>query len=338
MTNAPSKLLSASAIVALFAGFCGGPVFADAESPDSPAFQVLTKGMPRELKERYRTAIAQDPEMRAFIFEAGMSKSGGKPVPAPAAALVKNNAEGVVQRSDGSGVRIPAGAIEQDLQVSVSAPAVVDEPQRSRKAEENHLSPAAPAVEFGPSGTRFKTPVSISLAYDPADLAAHGAAEDALKVYYWNAVDGAWEAMPSTVDKIAHAVTALTNHFSSYQVMIPVAGTGVAAADSGLGVKAAYVFPNPIRGAGTATIRVQPGLADSIEVRIYDVSGRKIHSASDFRSLGAFDDGNGLGPQFTYDLVWDVSGIDSGVYAYVITAKKAGQKDVTKTGRVGVIK
>ena len=67
------------------------------------------------------------------------------------------------------------------------------------------------------------------------------------------------------------------------------------------------------------------------------MAGRKVHSSSDFR-FSVLDDGNGRGNQNTYDHVWDVSGIGSGVYTFVITAKKAGQKDIRKTGRVGVIK
>ena len=99
-----------------------------------------------------------------------------------------------------------------------------------------------------------------------------------------------------------------------------------------------YSFPNPVRGQNTVTLRVQPGLADSVEVRVYDLSGRRVYASSSFNNRGAFDDGNGLGPQFTYDHVWDVSGIGSGVYRYVVTAKKAGQTDIAKSGKVAVVK
>jgi hypothetical protein len=50
------------------------------------------------------------------------------------------------------------------------------------------------------------------------------------------------------------------------------------------------------------------------------------------------DDGNGLGAQDTYDHVWDVSGVGSGVYTYVLTAKKSGQTDIHKSGKIGVVK
>ncbi|MEK7382001.1 MAG: hypothetical protein AAB262_01795, partial [Elusimicrobiota bacterium] len=136
-------------------------------------------------------------------------------------------------------------------------------------------------------------------------------------------------------------IKAKTPHFSLYQVLGstgPATAAVPLSADASFGFKDMYAFPNPVRGQGPVTIRVQPGLADSITVRVYDVSGRKVHESSNFSDRGPFDDGNGKGPQYTYDHAWDVSGVGSGVYTYIVVAKKAGQADIRKTGRVGVIK
>ncbi|MCR4295668.1 MAG: hypothetical protein NUW21_09055 [Elusimicrobia bacterium] len=86
------------------------------------------------------------------------------------------------------------------------------------------------------------------------------------------------------------------------------------------------------------TFRIQPGLAETIELRVYDLSGRRIHSSSDFTFRGAIDDGNGKGAQNTYDHAWSVSGVGSGVYNYVIKASQRGHKPITKNGKVGVIR
>ncbi len=134
---------------------------------------------------------------------------------------------------------------------------------------------------------------------------------------------------------------AKTTHFSLYQVFTGTAtpaATLPLAADASFGLKAAYAFPNPARGAGAVTIRIQPGLADSVQVNVYDVSGRKVHSSSNFRDLGAFNDGNGLGAQFTYEHVWDLSGVGSGVYTFVVTATKGGERDIHRSGKIGVVK
>lgn len=91
--------------------------------------------------------------------------------------------------------------------------------------------------------------------------------------------------------------------------------------------KQLYAFPNPVH-RGAVTFRAQPGAADGLEIRVYDASGRRVHSSSDFRDRGAL----------TYEHVWDVSGVASGVYAYVVTARKAGRSEIRKSGKVGIVK
>ncbi|MEK7234497.1 MAG: hypothetical protein AAB268_11820 [Elusimicrobiota bacterium] len=245
---------------------------------------------------------------------------------------------GQVKRFDRMSVNIPAGALAQALDITVSTPTNnSDTAQRKDKRTDRSLSAASDEVEYGPEGTRFDKPVTLTLAYDPILIAARGMDEDNIKVHYWNALAGDWEALASTVDKQAKTVSAETTHFSIYQAMGAAGGIGVAAIDD-IGLRDGYAFPNPSQSGSAVTFRMQPGSVDSIEVRVYDVSGRKIHSSSAFRFLGAIDDGNGKGVQNTYDHTWDVSGVGSGVYTFVMTAKKAGQKDVRKTGKVGVIK
>ncbi|MEK7382973.1 MAG: hypothetical protein AAB262_06770, partial [Elusimicrobiota bacterium] len=184
------------------------------------------------------------------------------------------------------------------------------------------------------------------LPYDASLARAQGVRESDLKIHYWNPTLQAWEALPSRVDAVEHLVSAEVRHFSVYQVLgsggsgigVEGGGIGVAAAETALGFKALYAFPNPVRNVPTVTLRVQPGQADSVAVRVYDLSGRRVHTSSSFNNLGAFNDGNGLGPQFTYDHVWDVSGVGSGIYRYVVTAKKSGQADIVKSGKVAVVK
>lgn len=247
---------------------------------------------------------------------------------------------GKLTRPDRVTVDIPAGALAQELEISIEPEKAADpeEEQRKKRAkEQKSLAAVSEGVEYGPEGTVFNAPVTITLVYDPKALPP-GAREDDLKVHYWNPVKSEWEEYPSTVDKELRTVSAKTMHFSLYQVMGSGTGSIAPLADPSFGVKAAYVFPNPVRGQRTVTFRMQPGIADSVEVRVYDVTGRKVHESSAFTDRGAFDDGNGLGAQFTYDHVWDVSGVGSGVYTYVLVARRAGQSDVRKTGKVALIK
>jgi hypothetical protein len=260
------------------------------------------------------------------------------PVPPAAKKALTKEGGGLVKRLDRAAVLIPPAAPPRDLEITVAQPASLDEGTRQSKQAEARLSPASLPVAFGPEGTVFNAAVTITLPYDAGVVRAQALRESALKVHYWNPRLGLWEDLPSIVDTAARTVSAQVLHFSVYQVLGAGGGIGVAAADTAFGFKAAYAFPNPARGQSTVAIRVQPGPADSVEVRVYDLSGRKVHSSSDFRSLGAFDDGNGLGAQFTYEHVWDVSGIGSGVYTYAVVARKAGEADIRKTGKVGIVK
>ena len=248
---------------------------------------------------------------------------------------------GRVERKDRAAVSIPPDALPEDLRISVTTPTAAVAAESRRGADDKNMKVASPPVEYQPHGTQFEKPVTLTIPYNPELLAAQNAGDAGLKVHYWNPKKKTWEELDSTVDKQSRVVRAKTTHFSLYQVFT---GTAAAAefsplaADASFGLKAAYAFPNPARGVGSATIRVQPGRADSLQVNVYDVAGRKVHSSSNFRNLGAFDDGNGLGAQFTYEHIWDLSGVGSGVYAYIITAYKAGERDIHRSGKLGVIK
>lgn len=108
-------------------------------------------------------------------------------------------------------------------------------------------------------------------------------------------------------------------------------------ADSTFMFHDAYAFPSPSRRGQPITIRLQTGVADSVAVSIFDLSGSRVNGGSP-ATAQIVDDGNGKGPQYTYDSTWAVSGAGSGVYTYTITAKKAGQPDIFKMGAVGVLK
>jgi len=232
-------------------------------------------------------------------------------------------------------VSVPAGALAQDTEVTLAQAANLFPSDRAATLAVGKLASAGEPVDFGPEGTQFSAPVTISLPYDPDLVPASALA--ALAVQYYDPVAKSWTALISQVDPVNHVVSALTNHFSLYQPLIPAIDVASTALDV-FGLRAYYVFPNPVRGTRQATFRLQPGLADSVEVHVYDLTGRRVLSSSDFQFTSTFDDLNGLGPQDNYDHVWDISGVGSGVYTFVMTAKKAGQADIHVSGKIGVVK
>lgn len=242
---------------------------------------------------------------------------------------------GSIRLTDGTGVTFPNNSMSKDVLAMVALSPDIPESTIARKRVEQKLVSISDPVEFGPSGTVFLRPVDIALAYDPAMLQIRGLKPKDLKAYHWNEARNAWEALASTVDEAARLVRAQTTHFSIFQVM-GSGGIGVQATGA-YGFVDAYAFPNPARGVRFVTIRTQVGNADEVAVRIYDISGRRVHSAQAGAAV-TLNDGNGRGPQPTYDIVWDISGIGSGVYTYAITAKRAGEADVHKTGKIGLVK
>jgi hypothetical protein len=186
--------------------------------------------------------------------------------------------------------------------------------------------------------------VTLTLPYDKALASALRLGDKDLKGYYFDPKKGTWEPLESEVDAQGAVVKAKTRHFSVYQALgQPGSGTGPAAAEAAQGpspdfvLRDAYAFPSPARRQERPVIRAQVGLADSVGVAIYDVSGQAVHAAS-LGSAKVLDDGNGKGPQWTYDYAWDTSGVGSGVYFYVLTAKKAGHEDINVIKKIGVLK
>jgi len=321
----------------------------DDDAPASRGAIVFNKPMGLALDAQGALLVADrnNDRVRKFALPTGQPPLV---VPAPkpedehaARDVVDKEDGGKVERKDLASVAIPAGAVAQDMKVTVSTPSegAADESSRQHAADAAQLKTASPPVEYGPEGTKFAAPVTLTLPYSSDLVALEGVDEADLTVRYWNRDKGQWENLDTVVDPKTRTVTAKTTHFSLYQVFSGTATAGLrplAVGDPTFVFHDAYAFPNPVRGTSVVTIRMQTGLADSVEVRAYDISGRRVYSSSNFSLNPGLDDGNGKGIQYTYDNVWDISGVGSGVYQYVITAKKSGKSDIHKAGRIGVVK
>ena len=242
-------------------------------------------------------------------------------------AVVSSDGD-AVHAKDGSGVVVPPGAIAAGLAVSVAqapAPAPPDQKRQDDSSSKLGLTPAAPAIQYGPEGTQFAKPVTIEIPYDPSKLPGN-AVENALAIHYWNPGTGAWEYLTSSVDAQNHVVRAQTSHFSLYQIFAGAAAQAAPAPGATLAFGQVYAYPNPARNGVSPVIHVEAGSADHIEIHIYDLSGAlKDSTSSD-------------GAQTAFEYRWDAAGVGSGVYIYVVTASQSGSGKIRRTGRVAVIK
>lgn len=108
----------------------------------------------------------------------------------------------------------------------------------------------------------------------------------------------------------------------------------VAGAESVFKLGEVYCYPNPAKRADP-TFHMETGLADRVELKIYDTSGDLVHETVLPGPPQIIDDGQG--PQYAYEYRWDIRNAGSGVYVFNMTARK-GDKTLKKTGRCAVIK
>ncbi|MBI4349989.1 MAG: hypothetical protein HY550_00990 [Elusimicrobia bacterium] len=116
---------------------------------------------------------------------------------------------------------------------------------------------------------------------------------------------------------------------------MPTGSAGVLAGpDPAFRLGEVYVFPNPAKGNEAPVFHIETGIADSVKITIYTISGRAAHEQTLTGLPVELDDGNGL--SYAYEYVWR-GHIPTGVYLYSIEAQKAGQK-LKKTGKFGVVR
>ena len=93
-----------------------------------------------------------------------------------------------------------------------------------------------------------------------------------------------------------------------------------------------YSYPNPARSGKNPTIHIESGIADYLDIRIYDVSGEKVHEARIDSPPKIIND------KYAYEYTWNTSGIPSGVYIYILIANKQGEKDIRVMKKLGLVK
>jgi hypothetical protein len=111
-----------------------------------------------------------------------------------------------------------------------------------------------------------------------------------------------------------------------------------ASADPDFKLGAVYAYPNPARRGDSPIIHVEAGLADGLDIEIYDLSGELVKSASLPGAPQLIDDQSGRGAQYAYEWKWDVSGVGSGVYVYVVKAHQGARGELSTTKKMAVVK
>src|SRR2546426_4406967 len=116
---------------------------------------------------------------------------------------------------------VPPGAVSQPTGITVV-------PATLASGTNTTALVGGTAFDFGPTGTVFAAPVTLTIQYDPPNVPP-GMAESTVRLF--TLVNGHWVMVPgSRVNVSAHAVTGATSHFSIYGVQ---ASASVSAARGG---------------------------------------------------------------------------------------------------------
>jgi hypothetical protein len=85
------------------------------------------------------------------------------------------------------------------------------------------------------------------------------------------------------------------------------------------------------------TIHIECGIADKIEIKIYNIAAELVHEADITDRLKIKQSRRGFGQVYAYEYPWDVKGIASGVYIYIVKANK-GKENIKVMNKLAIIK
>ncbi len=125
--------------------------------------------------------------------------------------IVAVNGGIVTNTADTIAVDIPAGALSADTEITVEASEAVGDFQ-----VQEGITPVDYVYTFGPEGTTFSTPITLTFDYDDTGMTL--AEEQSLDIYWFNETTSLWESQGATVDTALNTLTLSVTHFSSYVV------------------------------------------------------------------------------------------------------------------------
>ncbi|MBN1385224.1 MAG: hypothetical protein JW983_10125, partial [Elusimicrobia bacterium] len=198
-----------------------------------------------------------------------------------------------------TGIYIPAGALDSGIQMLIEQKEAEDELPTTEtfiNTRKNSAKPVA-VFEFGPDGTRFKVPVTLTIVYFDDVVTAAGIDESRLQMYWYNS--GKWRLLGGTVNTVNNTVSAKTVRFSKYALFASKKVSITAGEKTFL----------------TPYIPVQ--FSDITELTVYDIKG---HTVIELEALSG-----------TNIVTWDgtdenADTVESGAYIYKATTVAGDEK------------
>ncbi|MEW6557279.1 MAG: hypothetical protein AB1349_07990, partial [Elusimicrobiota bacterium] len=149
--------------------------------------------------------------------------------------------------------------------------------------------------------------------------------------YLLNETTNDYEVLESEVDTDAKTVSANVLHFSIYAIVYqPV--ISAPPPDASFVKGEVYAYPNPAKRGTNPKIHIEVGVADKIEIFLYNIAAEPVHSVELYGQPSVIND------KYVYEYPWNISDIASGVYIYTIRAKKNGYPDIKSQGKLAIVK
>ena len=174
---------------------------------------------------------------------------------------------GTVTGSNGTSVTIPAGALSQNTLITVTT--------ESNTIDITNTKLVGPVYRFGPEGTQFAVPVTVTVSYEPSALPS-GTAASSIVMMTAPASSTDYTALTTTIADSTH-VSAQTPHFSDFVATVATTvgpDQGVVVHDQGSSGSTDLAGPNGDLGAtGDLAEVCQPTFDGSINCTMTSAAG-----------------------------------------------------------------
>jgi len=232
-----------------------------------------------------------------------------------------------------SGIRpadvfIPKGAVNREGILTILLEALKGDPQRQEALDRQGLKSLGLGgeIRMDPSDVFLLKPARLTIPFDPG-LVPLSMDLKQLRLARFDEEIGGW-VLNKNLTVSGEKVTAEVTNFSLFKPVLVLP-------DSKAGLREAYTFPNPARSPADPVVRALLGKVESVEITIFDVSGKKVHSASlNGRPTGTIEINGGY--EFYYDYKWKDEKA-SGIYFAVIYGKSS-QGDVRARAKFAVVR
>ncbi len=230
-------------------------------------------------------------------------------IPAASVSLVINPSLPVsLGLTNGTTVSIPANSFTQPVTVTVTEYPVSSAPSTAAAFQVSFL-PHVYLIDAGGMEPQPGSSVTISLAYDPAEIPSGYGEADLTMTYF----DGSsWITLPAVLDVANHVVTVVVDHFSWWAVVVQ---QQTKTPTPSIAPDKPVLYPNPVRDEGPVKIQLNLLGTSDVKLQIFTTSLRKV------RDLTIPQVAKGL--EISLDLVDKANvGLSNGLYFIVVTTQR----------------